>query len=543
MKKVLLLSFRKTYSVFSLARHAILEVTSSIQTHTLLGYLNHKKKYFEIKGIEALYVWPDTILELEKIEEQIVDYNPEIVAVSLLHVDFGAYLTIRKSIERLLHNKKIFWIAGGYLPTSIPKETLIKGKFDILIQCHGEVPFYLLLNYLSSSDGKLEDIPNLCWLKNGELVSTIRKNYPEEESTVKLIYDPFSVEDYVKESWQIPAISDMKYLTSWYTRGCPFNCSFCLNEKMNLGNFIVRDPSVVVDEILEMKDIHGINYVFFADENFLINRKAARNILELMVKKKTRSSFRFTFMTNVGSVARGDDDLLPLLKEAGCEEIQYGVESGSELILAKMNKNNKLDECMTVFELTAQHGMMGQAMLVLGYEGETIHSLEETKNFIKQLRPDRLSYFFAVPFPNTDIYKFYKNRIHNLPFYFFDSDFPTFPVYSLEHDLLKNKINPDYFCDQAFRRILAKHKFEFSPSQKYLLNFREKMMHEYYVSDVFFEKQKYIYNTRVIKYGEDKNLLIKAAREWFDILERSINMKDYSNKIINYIKGFGNEEE
>lgn len=535
MNKVLLISFRKTYSIFSLSRHAILEVTSSIQSHTLLGYLSNKDKNFDINGLELFYIWPDEIIDMAEIEEYISNYSPDILAVSLLHVDFGAYLRLRKRIDRLL-GKKIIWIAGGYLPTSQPKETFIQGKFDYLIRSHGEIPFEQLLDELLKEKPNLSSVDNLITLNNNRLVSNQPKVFPNIEKNVRLSYSPFNVKYYTKESWQIPPISEMKYLTTWFSRGCPHNCGFCLNKEMNLGKVYVRNPDLVIDEIIEMRDRYGINYLFFADENFLVNEAAVINLLNKMIERNIKKDVRFTFMTDVKSIAEGNSELLDLLREAGCEEIQFGVESGSELLLSKMQKKNTISNCIKAFEDTSKKGIMTQAMMVLGYEGESLETLEETKKLIRTICPDRISYFYAIAFPKTDLFQKYYNKVKNLPLFFFDSDFPIFPVQSLERDLQKNNIRPEYYLDPGILRVFEKYDFSFSASQIYLLSFREDIMYDYYISNEFFDKQKDVFYRRSKLYKEDANKLLKGAAEWFHVLERSIESKNYAKTMMAVLK-------
>ena len=107
-KRVALVAFRKYYDLFSLKENALLEVTSPIQIHTLLGYIQTKPKKFEIKAIEIFYIWPDEILKKDNILGFINDYSPDIIAVSLLSVDYGAFESFKKAVE--INNKKTTWL-------------------------------------------------------------------------------------------------------------------------------------------------------------------------------------------------------------------------------------------------------------------------------------------------------------------------------------------------------------------------------------------------------------------------------------------------
>ncbi len=526
-KRVVLAAFRKYYGLFSLRRHAILEVTSSIQIHTLLGYLQTKRKNFEIKAIEIFYMWPDEILDKDNTLGFINEYAPDIIAVSLLSVDYGAFEFFKREVE-LNSKKKIIWICGGYLPTIQPDNMLLNG-FDFVIKGHGEIPLFKLLEYLSGGISvSFKEIPGLVWKDNDEIQSNPPKIYREEESKVKLMYEPFNPEYYIKESWQLPPVSEQVYMTTWFSRGCPFKCNFCLNNEMNQGVQFFRSPEIVIEEILELEDRYGVNFVFFGDENFLLDIIKAKELLNLLITKSINRRLRFTFMTGTNTLAQiieKDREILPMIKEAGCEEIQYGVESGTQYMLNRMNKKASIENSYKVFESTYENGMSAAAMMVLGYEGENLNTLEETKKFIFSLKPDRISLFFAVPFQKTRLFMENEEKLQGLPYFFYDSDFPVFRIDSLERDL--QHMEPvDYFIELNDKYFFKKYNFELNQSQLFLLKYREELMYDYFSSQIFKEKQRGLFLKRINGYKEDKNKLLKAGNEWFEVLGRSIANKN-----------------
>jgi anaerobic magnesium-protoporphyrin IX monomethyl ester cyclase len=531
VKKVLLLGFKKTYSVFSLARHAILEVTNSIQLNTLLGFCRSQKQDYHIQALEVFYTWPDRILDLTRIEKSINEINPDIIAVSLMNADTGVFEILRNQINRN-SGKNITWIGGGYFPTSMPDAALNSEWFDYIVRSHGEVALHSLLQYLSTGNPSLAQIPNLSYVSNGSQVHNEISISAEQEEKVKLIYEPFNRDAYLKEAWQIPPISEMKYLTTWYSRGCKYNCSFCLNQTMNHGKILRRDPELVIDEIFEMHHLHGINYVFFADENFLRNMGSEFVFLKKMRSRNFRSKARYTFMTDVRTMAAATEELLGLLKETGCEEIQFGVESGSKLMLDRMNKKSSNELVFQAFEKTNSAGIMAQAMMVLGHEGETIDTLKETRDFIRKLKPDRVSYFFSVPFPGTQLHIDAIGQPSQIPFFMYDSDFPVFPVRSLEEDIKSRGIRVANNLDPVIVREFSRFGFSFSPSQLYLMNFRDELMYQYYISNEFFKQQAAMFKSRVNIFDEDPELLLRSAEEWFAVLEKSVGYRDYKNAMM-----------
>ena len=534
MKKVLIVSFRKYFSEFSLQKYAILETTSSVSTHTLMGYLlSRKSKHFELKHLELFYIWPGSIINEREIYSRVNDYSPDVIAVSLLSVDYEVYKNFYECIHRVM--PRTIWIGGGYLPTGYP--AIIKESgLDYLILSHGEIPLYLLLEHIATGNYPLHTIPNLVFKKNdGNLQINKIEIFPKEEQKVRLSFEPFNANYYIKESWQIPPVSEMVYLTTWFSRGCPHNCGFCLNRKMNYGKMLIRPYKIVINEIIKMNEKYNVNYIFFADEDFLLYKNKVKKLLQEMIKVKLPQKVHFTFMTNVNKIAEEENtDFIPLLKEAGCEEIQYGIESGSQKILDRMNKKIVLENIVRAFSLTSKNGIFTAAMLVLGYEGETLKSLEKTYKFLHQLKPDRLSLFFCVPFQGTEVFPYFEKDLKNVPLFFYNSDFPIAPVKSIEEELT---YKVDYQLDPYLKTIFNHYGFKLSNSQKYLMRFREKLMYDYHTSPQFREQEKNIFDKRLKTYKENKQILTKSAKEWFKILEKSINKKGYREEMLKSILG------
>ncbi len=532
MKRVLFITFRKTYNKFDFSHHAIIEVTNSVQMNTIIGYIKQFNNNFDLIGLEIFYVWPDIIDNVSNYIEYIKDYNPDIICVSLLNVDFLVYQLIRQIIEINI-TKRIVWVAGGYMPTSQPKITMLKGRFDFIVVGHGEYSLLYLLEYLTNNEGSLYKCPNLFWKDNSKFIQNNIDNFTNTTDNLKLNFEPFNYKFYIKESWQLPSISNMKYLTTWFSRGCVYDCGFCLNKAMNQGRILVREPECVIEEIIEMNNTYGINYIFFADENFLVNIKETKKLLELMIKYKISKFAHFTFMTSINNIFRANNDFMSLLKESGCEEIQYGVESGSQLVLNRMNKRNLYDECLEVFDKTFKNGMMSAAMLILGFEGETLQTLSETKDFIYMIKPDRLTLSFLVPSPKTTLGNTYYND--NIPLHLYNSDFPTYITKSLEKELIDYNLKDDLV--NKYNQIFKTNGLHISNSQSFLMRYRNSIASDYYNSNIFFQKQKDIFDMRINKFNENKTAILEAAMQWFKIIENSILSENYSNSILNNLIG------
>jgi len=100
-----------------------------------------------------------------------------------------------------------------------------------------------------------------------------------------------------------------------------------------------------------------------------------------------------------------DQEMLSIMKKAGCTGIAFGVESGVQKILNKCGKGTKLSQIEKAFALMKEAGIDSLAHFVLGLPGETKTTIKKTVKFAKKLDPDYVQFYCAIPFPGTPLYR------------------------------------------------------------------------------------------------------------------------------------------
>lgn len=196
------------------------------------------------------------------------------------------------------------------------------------------------------------------------------------------------------------------------SRGCPYRCSFC--SRSVFGNTVrYREPIAVVDDVERLAKDWGIREVFFQDDTFNVNRKWAEEILKLIIKRKLNKKLCFRTPCRVNSKLI-DLDLLDMMKEAGFWLIFYGVESGSQVMLDRMNKGTTIDEIKKAFRLTQEAGIKAEASFIVGLPGETADTIQDSIKLYKEIKPDWGSFTRAIPFPGTELYREAKQLEHLL---------------------------------------------------------------------------------------------------------------------------------
>ncbi|NLB74998.1 MAG: radical SAM protein, partial [Crenarchaeota archaeon] len=218
------------------------------------------------------------------------------------------------------------------------------------------------------------------------------------------------------------------------SRGCVQWCDFCSTVRMFGRGYRVRSAKRVVDEMEMLHNKYGQSQFTFYDDAFTINRKHTITLCQDILDRKLK--VEWDCETRVDAV---DKELLEIMYKAGCITVWFGVESGSEKILAKMNKKINREQVKEAFKTAQNAGLMTIASAVIGFPGETEETAWETINFINSLNPNDIGCYIATPYPGTPMYdEVIKNGwLRVTDFNKYDTATPTFETPDLSMEKLK----------------------------------------------------------------------------------------------------------
>jgi len=154
---------------------------------------------------------------------------------------------------------------------------------------------------------------------------------------------------------------------------------------------------------------YGIKHVLFDDDTLTVKKQRLKEICRLLIKEKL--DLTWTCLARVDSV---DLTTLKLMKKAGCWQILYGIESGSQAIIDQLKKGITLGQVEKALEMTHQIGIRTKGFFILGTPFETKKTIEETIVFLKKIKLDDFQMTYFTPFPGTEIY---HQEIKNKPFF------------------------------------------------------------------------------------------------------------------------------
>jgi anaerobic magnesium-protoporphyrin IX monomethyl ester cyclase len=213
------------------------------------------------------------------------------------------------------------------------------------------------------------------------------------------------------------AIPNEKYLETWKKnhgessmtistqRGCPYTCKWCSTAVY--GQSYRRRPAhLVAAEMKMLKDQYNPDAIWFVDDVFTISHKWLTAFHEEVVKQKAQ--IRFECITRA---ERLNDEILQLLKEAGCFRIWIGAESGSQKIIDLMDRRVDVNHVKKMIQNTNALGIETGTFIMLGYPGETEEDITETIQYLKEANPTQYTITIAYPIKGTSLYNEIENDI------------------------------------------------------------------------------------------------------------------------------------
>lgn len=203
-------------------------------------------------------------------------------------------------------------------------------------------------------------------------------------------------------------LRNRKFVMLQTSYGCPYRCSFC-TVPFYYGKKVRYKPLTnVISEIKYAKSL-GVNYFLFFSETFTLNRDYVKKLCREMIKQ----NLRIHWMCN-SRADTIDRETLLLMRKAGCWLISFGIESGNQAILDKCKKRIALEQIKKAVSYSNSLGLLTFGHFILGLEGETPETVEQTILFSKRLNLDFAAFYIATPFPGSPLYEKYKQCIKSL---------------------------------------------------------------------------------------------------------------------------------
>lgn len=337
------------------------------------------------------------------IAQAIQDEQPDVIALSFLSTT--VYPTVKRVAERFKNaapNTPI--IAGGVFAT-INAERILQDCPHI--DCIGVGEGEELLPEYIESPGNPAAVNGLVW-RNGDRVvrnpprPPLRDldRFPYPDRTTLPI-------DYIESlPLDVPAVLSLKkFCTVQTSRGCPYTCIYCDIPPLSEGRWRSRSPEHVLGELQQLHDL-GYRSVYLTDDHFLMKPKRIRAICEGIRDRKL--AFTWGCEGRVDSTAI---DHFPLMKQANCQFLAFGVEAGTQKVLDRLRKRQTLAQVEHAVSEAKRHGIQRiHGFFLIGSPDETETDILDSFRFAARLKLDTFGFNRLCVYRGTPLWQEYIDR-------------------------------------------------------------------------------------------------------------------------------------
>ncbi|GAB4355210.1 MAG: radical SAM protein [Candidatus Abyssubacteria bacterium] len=375
-------------------RYSLLSGAGQLTPPIGLLYLasNCREKGFDVRLFDAnaLGLSPDLLVR------QVAEARPRFVGLSANTLSISSAAYVVDQLKRL--TPEIFTIVGGAHISSCPEETMERYRsFDAGVIGEGEETLVELMAAIRDGTD-LGQVKGIIFRDDGALSKTQPRQYIKNLDDLPMpawdLLPPLSC--YKLSSTRLSRPPTASIITS---RGCPGQCTFC--DRSVFGQkWRGHGTEYVLDMIRENIRRQNIRSLVINDDTFVVDHKRLISICEGMIRDKLNLTWSCS--------ARIDEmnlEVLRLMKRAGCFQIAYGLESGSDRILEAMRKRVSTGRMRQAIQDTKKAGIRSKGYFIIGYPGETFETVMETIHFALSVPLDDAQFTFLTPFPGTEVYR------------------------------------------------------------------------------------------------------------------------------------------
>lgn len=335
----------------------------------------------------------------ESVIERLNSIKPDLIAFTSTSFGFYQINELAGSIKKVFSAIPI--ILGG-IHSTIKPDDLEDSNFDAFCIGEGEKPLVTLIKKMQ---------------RNEDYFSTPSFHFKSNRTIIRNVLEPYekNLDNLPPYDWEIfDTHKLLKLREGWVSlslsRGCPFNCNFCINHKMKEiqgAKGYVRHKSVgrAISELLYLISRFPIKVFNFEDDILISSRSWASEFLSRYKNEiYEKYGIRFKVEARVDMIT---ESIIKELKTAGCQEIQFGVETGNSMLRNFiLNKNISDDQILNAFTLCWKYHINTLAFVMMGIPGETVDTIMDTVIMLSKIKSYLIRPAFIFPIYGTGFYSY-----------------------------------------------------------------------------------------------------------------------------------------
>lgn len=341
-------------------------------------------------------------LGLKDIINQVKQIKPKVICLSIVTVSYSVCKKIISALRCTGVEAPI--IVGGPHITSLGEYSIRDLNADYAVAGEGEVTFAEILNFLLNGVGQLNKIRGLLYKEDGNIHINQPRGLIQDLDTI-----PFPAWDIIRPASYPPLphqilFKNFPVAPIITTRGCQHRCYFCAVPGIWGSGVRKRSPNNIVDEIQLLIDNYGIKEINIEDDSFTFDKDHAINLCKEIIKRKLNFSWGLPNGIRVDTVS---EDLVSIMKEAGCYQIGLGIECADSNVLGAANKRMNLSTIQGAVEIIKRNKIKVRGFYMIGFPNESSQQIEETISLSKKLNTDFAVFGICSPLPGSSYFSEY----------------------------------------------------------------------------------------------------------------------------------------
>lgn len=333
--------------------------------------------------------------------------EPLFIGLSVMTPQIPMAMKITRLIKSTKPQVKVLW--GGVHPTLFPEQTVKNELIDMIIVGEGEYPCLELSRCLSLK-GDLSSVSGLYYKNGGKVLKTEDAMVSDINKEPFLNYDIPNANAFVINRHDFSnkggpkGVRAIEMITG---RGCPYQCTFCINNISLKKQFRFKSAGRVLDEIEFYQDKYGVECVRFQDEEFFVSKPRIFEFLDGIEKRKIKISWMADVRANHFVDHYITDSLAARIRASGCFYWTIGVESASERMLKKLKKYITIEQVLRARDISRRARINIGYGFMIGLPGETKKDVTDALRFAVQVKTKNTrEIIFSVfrPYPGSELY-------------------------------------------------------------------------------------------------------------------------------------------
>jgi anaerobic magnesium-protoporphyrin IX monomethyl ester cyclase len=377
--------------------YGFFEPLSLLSMASIVKHHNYDCDYIDIKLERNFY-------------NKIAQIKPDIIGYSLTTGRHKFYQKVNLKLKKKIDFISIF---GGAHCTFFP-EFIYEEGVDIIFRGESEFALLELLKRIKNNKD-FTDIANTWVKKESEIFKNPIRHLNENLDELPILDRSF-IDKY-------PSYKYKRYRIAMSGRGCPYKCTYCFNNNYNTlykekGSIIRRrSPEHFIKELKITKEKYLTKQFFICDDIFVLDKEWLKKFSELYIQE---INIPFTIGARANLI---DEEIVVLLKQAGCRKVLFGIESGNDKLRNELLKRNmSKEQIINASLLFKKHNILTGSFNIIGLPGESVENVFETINLNIEAK---ISFSYTCvyqPYPNTELGKYSIKKG------FFDGNYNQIPL-------------------------------------------------------------------------------------------------------------------